>query len=984
MNRWLPFFLILGSLGTTLLAQAQGTLQGTVTDAQTGAPLPGVNVFIKGTTIGTITDMEGHYQLDVPSFPATVVFSFVGYRSVERQIQEPVARLDVALEPDLLKLEQVVVVGLATATARKQSPNAIGTISARELAEITPASTFDGALYGKVTGVNVTANSGAPGGGITVQLRGVTTINGPSQPLYIVDGVFMDNTAIPGGLDVVTRSTAGGSTQNQDNPVNRIADLNPEDIESVEILKGAAAAAIYGTLASNGVVIINTKQGRPGEFRVQFRQDVGFNRISKRLGMRQFTAETAKEAYGQTGLDYFLEAKSLNRFIDYEMEMYGNTGLISNTYLGLQGGTERTQFYLSGVLKEEEGIIKNTGYTKQSIRANIRHRLSPHATLRVTTNYIHSRADRGLTNNDNAGVSFGIALAFTPNFIDIRRRSDGTYPNHPFNPSNPLQTRDLMTNRETVNRLLASGKLDLNLLQTAHHLVRLTFEGGIDTYGQENRGIFPRELQFERNSATPGTSLLRTSSIFSTNFRNLLVHTFTLPEQSLTFTSQAGWTLYNYDFNSVFIAAQDLIGTQTNVDQAGVQSLDHERRFDRDRGVFFQEEINYADWAILTLGIRGDKSSRNSKVNQFFWYPRAALALVLTDAPFWRWPQINSLKLRLAYGQSGNFPVFGARYTTFENTSIGGNAGIIIAPRWGVTDIRPERQIELEGGVDISFLNERALLEITVYRKQVRDLILNREVELSTGFRLQTFNGGEMVNRGLEMGLTATPLRRSHLSWLTRLNFWLNRAEVTRLEVPPFFAAGFGATLGAFQVEEGKSPTQIVGIDDINGDGVPDGVFQLGDGSPDFQTSLYNDLTLWKQLNITFLLHWKYGGYNLNFTQLLTDLGRTSPDFDTKGKERLARLGVSARQFVQNASYLKLREVGIYYTVPSTFLNRWMGRQVRRMRIGISGRNLITISPYQSYDPEVSNFGVVPIGTGIEVAPYPHARQFFFHLGLEF
>ncbi|PSQ87557.1 MAG: hypothetical protein BRD42_01615 [Bacteroidetes bacterium QS_3_64_15] len=321
-----------------------------------------------------------------------------------------------------------------------------------------------------------------------------------------------------------------------------------------------------------------------------------------------------------------------------------------------------------------------------------------------------------------------------------------------------------------------------------------------------------------------------------------------------------------------------------------------------------------------------------------------------------------------------------------------GQAGTLVGTQRGEENIEPERQSELETGFDLGLFDRRARLSFTVYQKTITNQLLRREVPSSTGYQLETINAGELVNRGLETSLTLLPVSNDAVEWQSTINFWTNNSGVKELPVPSFRAVGggFGATLGEVRIQEGRSPTQIVGIDDRDGDGTPDGVFQLGDTSPEFQMSFSNEVTLFDGLSASVLAHWKKGGDNLNLSELLFDLNRTSPDFDEDdngdgtpdGIERLNKVGVSAEQFVQDASYFRLREVGLFYEFPEGLLTSVFDGTVRRVRMGVSANNVLTITPYKSYDPEVNNFGATPVSNGVEVTPFPSSKKFFFHLNV--
>ncbi|MGD8747545.1 MAG: SusC/RagA family TonB-linked outer membrane protein [Balneolaceae bacterium] len=1003
---------VLFFFGQTALAQF--TVTGTVFDQKTGDVLVGANIFHAESNKGTTTDTEGQFSLQLPGQNATLRISYIGY--ITRNIQVSATSstdLRISLTSDVANLEEVVVTGLASTVKRSNLANSVSSVSADELLGTSPAQTLSADLYGKITGAEISANSGAPGGGISIRLRGVTSINGASQPLYIVDGVYYNDDAINNGSNQVTAAAAAGSSAKQEDPVNRIADLNPEDIQSIEILKGASAAAIYGQRASGGVVIIQTKRGAPGAPQFSFSQRVGITTISNKLGTRQFTADKAEAAFGPTGRTLFEEAAAQDRFIDYEEEMYGQEGLLSKSTLSTSFGNENTSLFISGSLQDDEGIIKTTGYEKQSIRANLDHQFSPKLNVAVSSNYTHSKSLRGLFNNDNSGTTFGVAMTATPNFINLRPDANGNYPDHPFNSSNQLQTRDLFSNAENVDRVTTSVQVNYNIFQNETSYLKFRFTGGIDFFSQNNKLIFPSELQFERISGSPGTLIETTTDNLNTNTSAILVHTL-IPSENVTLTSQGGYTTFNNDQNSILSVANNILGTQTNIDQAIELNVDQTKIFQRDRGFFLQEELNFKDTYILTGGIRADKSDRNGNVDKFYLYPKASLAWNMSNEPFWNSEAIGNLKFRVAFGQTGNLSNFGAKFTSLAPSNISGLGGVLIDDTRGVEDLKPERQTEIEAGFDVNLSSGFASLEFTVYQKSITDMLLQRELEPSTGFQFESFNSGKMWNRGIEAGLDLLPVNTSNLKWNSRINFWMNRSKVTDLPVPPFDleAGGFSTTLGNYRIEEGQSATQIVGSDpltDENGNAVFENgapviiTKKLGDGEPDFQMSWSNDLRILKNLTFNFLLHWKQGGDNLNLTQLLFDLNGTTHDYDdtdfdvadfrlqaagltgdeTNAQKRLALLGISASQFVQDASYLRLREIGLYYDVPLSFISG-LGDTIRRMRFGVSATNLFTISGYDSYDPEVSNFGNQPISRGVEVTPFPSSKQYYLHFNIDF
>ncbi|MEH6537063.1 MAG: SusC/RagA family TonB-linked outer membrane protein [Psychroserpens sp.] len=987
MNDTLSLKLLLFSFILIPLLTFSQNVTGKIMDGSTNQPLPGANVIIKGTSTGATTDFDGNFSLNVDNFPATLVISSLGFETVEETLTEA-REVNITLKESAMALDEVVITGLATSVKRSNSANAVASVSAEELNGRTPSQTLDGALAGKFVGAQITAASGAPGGGFSVKLRGVTSINGNGQPLYIIDGVYVNNNSVfAGGLNDVSNAAGGGasSTDSQDNASNRIADINPDDIATIEILKGASASAIYGSRAAAGVVIITTKKGKQGKTKIRFSQAVGWNEAVNLLGQRNWNANLAESVYGEG--DLYTAAQNAGTLRNYEDEIYGEKGFISNTNISLSGGNEKTSFFGSFTNNEEDGIVKRTGAEKKSFRLNVDHKINDNIKFSVTSNYIRSSSDRGFFNNDNTNTTIGVSLLFTRPWDDLFPDSNGNYPDHPANSSNQIHTRDVMTNNEFTSRLIAGGSLDVNLFTNDKHKLKMILRAGIDTYTLKTTVFFPRDLQF-MNPAVGGVDGLSsdgTTLNTDNNFSAFLVHKFNMND-NVDFTTQAGVTNEQFSQNTVRVTSRGLIASETNVDQAANVGVDQFRLEQEDMGFFVQEEVNYQDKIIATLGLRGDKSSNNGDANEFFYYPKASVAFNLQNFGFWSFDNVNQFKLRAAYGEAGNFAPNGALFTTYTNSIIGGNVGIITPTTLGDPSIQPERQKEFEVGLDAGLFNNRITLEYSYYNKKVEDLILQADNEPSSGFSFRWANAGSLENTGHEIGLNAKVFDTEDFSWNTSISWFRNKSEITELTVNSFDTQGFGTGLGTFRIEEGKSATQIVG-NDSNGN-----VVVLGDAEPDFQMTFVNDFR-YKDFTLSFLWHWKKGGDNVNLSRLLSDFGGTSADYDAtnldpsgalnNGDYRIgAFLGGNAEPFVEDASYLKLREIGLYYAIPSKTIEKLFKGNVTDVKIGLSGKNLINIFDYNSYDPEVSNFGSAAAGVGIEVAPFPSSKRFMFHVSI--
>lgn len=963
---------------------AQTVITGRVTEAGSNTPLQGATVSEKGTTNSTQTNAEGRFSLSLRNPNAKLAVSFIGYAS---QTVNAADNISVSLAVDNTKMSEVVVTGLATSVKRSNLANAVASVSGKDLIGTTVQSTVDGALYGKFTGANISANSGAPGGGISVKLRGITSLVANSQPLFIVDGVYYDNSSIAGGLNTISKAAGQGSNSNQDNPSNRIADLDPQDIDRIEILKGASAAAIYGSRAAGGVVIITTKKGKSGKPKIELSHSIGVQMQLKKLGQREWDDAKVQASFGANGLAIY-QANG-KKIYNYEEELYGNNGLMNNTRVSVSGGNENTSYYAGFTRKNDEGIVKRTGYQKSSFRLNLTQKITSFLDLAINANYIESEANRGYFNNDNTSTTLGVSFVSTPSWANLFPDANGNYPNNPFAPSNFLQTRDLITNKEKVNRTLMGGSATWKVFHNQKNDLKIIARGGIDHYTLNTIAIFPQVLQFEKDgNGTNGASIYGTTITRNSNYNLFAVHDF-IPNDKLSFRTQAGITEENININNVLTTATQLIGTQTNVNQAGAVRVDQAKTLQRDRGFFAQEEFNYNDIAIISAGIRGDKSSRNGDADKLYFYPKVSGAFNIHQLHSWTSTKISQLKIRAAYGRSGNFAPFGAIYTPLVPAVFNGTTGSVIGLTRGNELLSPETQRELETGLDIGILNNRVSMEFTYYNKKVEDLLLNVQVPTSSGFSNAWKNVASIKNRGIEVGLNAVPINSGDWRWTSQANFWKNKAEVTKLDVPAFNTGAFGATLGTYRIQKGKSPTQIVGIpgpkDKVDAES---GLGIFGDAEPDFQMSFTQNLT-YKRFQFNVLMHWKQGGENINLSTLLSDIFGTSPDYDkksldpagtmTNGAYRLNALGTSAAPWVEDAGYFRVREIGLSYIMPKAWF-----KNVADVKIGFSGRNLFNKFKYSSYDPEVSNFGSNAISSNVEVTPFPSSKSFNFDITVNF
>jgi hypothetical protein len=510
-------------------------------------------------------------------------------------------------------------------------------------------------------------------------------------------------------------------------------------------------------------------------------------------------------------------------------------------------------------------------------------------------------------------------------------------------------------------------------MRSARSNLQLIGVGGVDYFQQDNNFVSPPALQFEPSDGQPGSVVLGKSSNRNLNAALNATHTFSpsATEEGAQWTSSAGIQYEDRRLFATQILGRTLLAGQESPQQTTSQSVFSRIEPERDLGIFAQEEILLAKRRLLlTAGVRADRSSSNGNTSKFFLYPKFAASYRFVS-PF---RGFDAIKLRAAYGQTGNRARFGSKYVTDTTGTIGGLFGTNIGNQAGDPLIQPERQEEFEGGIDATLAGGRADLSLTLYQRNIRDLILQQTIAPSVGQEFRIFGqGGRLRNQGVEASLTLQPVQSRDVNWIFRTTFFANRAKITELNVPPFQTGGFALSLGTFQIEEGASPTQIFGTEG-----------KVGDANPDFQMSFSNDIDV-KGFTLGFLFDWKYGGDIINLTEFLYDAVANSKDYLTAGAARINAWGGGlTKPYVQNGSYLKLREVNLSYNLPDRLTSSLFGSSVRYTRLSLTGRNLLRITPYRGLDPEVSNFANQAIVRNIDVAPFPPSRSFFFSIDLGF
>ncbi len=996
--------LLLGAIALLSASAAeaqQRRITGRVTAEGTNEPLGAATVSVLGSTVGTYTSEDGRFSINAPNPGAlSLRVRRLGYQQKVIPVSGAQSEVNVTLARDVLQLEAQVVTGTATVVSSQNAANAVSVVSAEALTRVS-APTLDNALQGKVAGAIISQNSGAPGGGTQVQLRGVSSILGGYSPLYVVDGVIVNNSTINGGLNVVSGSARGNFSSSQDQSVNRIADLNPNDIENIQILKGPSASSIYGSKGTNGVIIITTKQGSAGRTAVDFIQRVGRSTLANKLGSRCFSsgAEYGAWAVANLGQDAPSAAAEFNaapvKCHDYEEEYYANDGLAYETIGSLRGGTSGgANYFVSGLVHHDNGLAPNDFYNKQSLRVNVGQQIGARLSVNANSEILHTLTQRGISGNDNNGITPGDIFSATPSFYDLRRNADGSFPINPSgalgNGSNPFQNADIIKTPNNTYRFIGSVTGNLSLFSSDRQTIDATLTGGLDTYASNDRIVSPATSYVEQatNGALAGTLFNSDGNILNANLNGSLVHRLVLP--SVTAQTSAGFRQERRESNVTQLTGRGVIfPTVTTVSQAAQTFPNQGTGLTKDFAYFAQEEFfALSERLLLTAGVNAERSSNNGDQKKFYAYPKFSASYRVTQLPSFA----NDFKLRLAVGKAGNQPTAG-RTTFLTSLLYGGATGTRASTIKGSSEIKPELATETEGGFDATLFTSRVRFSATWYKKQITDLLLTAPIVPSTGFTSQYLNGGQITNRGTELELDVTGYQKGSTSWVTNTTFSKQTGFVDKL---PLGVAPFNPGVGSFGrygnawIQEGQSTTVIQASTSCSvalpasGNCPASGrvLSFAGDANPDFNVGFNNQINI-GAVRLSGLLEWRKGGDVVNLTNNYFDSFDLAAD-TAASHARLKAYNASQAPYVENAGFVKLREITVGYELPQTLTKNVFGGRAQAVRVEFSGRNLKTWTNYTGLDPEVSNFGNQPLGRFQDVTPYPPSRQFFFSLATTF
>jgi TonB-linked SusC/RagA family outer membrane protein len=799
---WMPSLLAAQSVNFSI--------KGTVTDAG-GDPVVGAVVSLAERRVGASTDLRGFYTLEgtAPEGNYTLVVSYVGYATYKTTVNiqqgQPIVQ-DVSMGSDILNLDEVIVTGNSPTSTRKQLGNSIGVVDGKSL-EKTGSNNTLGALAGKVAGAQVSQNSGDPGGGFSIRLRGVSSIKGNSDPLYIVDGVIVDNSSqnvINRSADAMTVGLAAGQ--------NRLVDLNPSDIERIEVLNGASAAALYGSRASNGVVQIFTKRGKAGKPVVEFSTSASMSQLRKKIFMTDYgkrfgvkgndRLETAQDRLTILLTVGLSEAALINKNVgytkvgpvnrimvtdQYDVKRYDYQDYIfqdafgTDNHVSVRGGTDKSNYFASFGYANNDGIIKNTNFEKYTGRLRLNQELSSWASLSTGISYTRS-SSRDMPNGNNFFNPIS-CMFIIDNVWDINERSsDGTLKQVELVRVNPLSVIETFDITQRTNRVI--GDVGVKLFPFKGFRVDYTL--GVDNYSLQGNELHPR-LPYSGVSADffpDGYIGVATSNVTQINSDLLLTYEAELGN-SITSTTTGG---YQYQYGKTEFAGvegRDLAPLISNISAAS-NLFKLPSQFIGEfalNGYFLQQTFGIKDQLFVTLAGRVDGSSYFSENNQNNFYPKASLSWMASE--LFRGSNISNavstLKLRTSYGKAGNLTGIGYydRFNNFPGSNLTGLPAVLPPSQLNNPNVSPEPMTEIEGGADIAFWKNRIGLSATYYSQQIDNLAFNRPLPPSIGGTSIVTNIGSMTNRGIELLLTAQAVKTKNFAWNIGFNFSRNRNKVS-------------------------------------------------------------------------------------------------------------------------------------------------------------------------------------------------------------
>ncbi|MEM6840848.1 MAG: TonB-dependent receptor [Bacteroidota bacterium] len=980
------------------------TISGQVTDLSTDEPLPGVNILAKGTSAGTVSDVDGNYRLTVADEVTTLVFSSIGYEKVEEFISGR-SEINVSLSPDIQALTEVVVVGYGVVEKRDLT-GSVAKVGGEEIQNI-PSPRVDQLLQGRAPGVNVTSVSGEPGARASIRIRGGNSVQGDNEPLFVIDGFI-----------------AGTNFD--------LNSLNVNDIESIDVLKDASAISIYGTRGANGVILVTTKNGADigeGKPEVSINAYTGIQSLPQEI---EYLNGSERAQYGREYAEFTNETNPFTDDVPIAntnwQELITRDAPINNVDLSIRGNTKNTNYYISANFFDQRGIIDNSGLRRYNFRANLDFNLSEKLTFGTRLNVSFNKRDRNLVNLWNTRF----ALTSFPVFNEDGSFFDDNYVvGGPFD--NPLATLAFNTNESFTTNLLGNFYLEFKPIDSL--TIRSTLGPQIG-WGKNNRftsGRLPARIVNQQGAGA------RIANSFNIELlqENTIDYRLELDEGHQI--QLLGGFTWQTSSTEVFSAETDGLPN----DAASFDILELGNRDSYQINSDFSEPFQIVSWIgranysyqdkyLLTLSGRVDGSSRfASAENQYAFFPSVAAAWNLDQESFISDSEVfDVLKLRASYGRAGSQAIesfstqalLGTDLLVFNNTTAIGASRL----RPNNPELRWETTDQLDIGLEAGFFDSRLYVEVDYYHKTTNDLLLNRQIPSQTGFQTRLENIGSLQNQGIELLINTTNIDTKNFTWSSTLTLAGNRSKVLDLgEVDEIVTyeidqGGPGSKLivgepvgiftgleylGVFNTQEELDQFGYDGLravlggarfGDTDGDGIisfNDDFVTIGDPEPIVFGGINNTFT-WKNLSVDIFLQGTFGNDVYNEQTQRAFFGTSTANVYAEARDRwtpsnpesnipraggslIAANSPSNSELIEDGSHLRLRNLRVNYRIPSGE-NSWF----KNLNIYLTGNNLFLLSNFRGYDPEASRIGpdsnqeFNDVVRGVIRAEYPNARSF--------
>ena len=975
------YFLIIAFTLVSMFAFSQTRqISGRVSDVKDQG-LPGVTVLIKGTGSGTTTDIDGNYNINIEA-GKSLIFSFMGFISQEITILNQ-SVINITLLEDSKLLDEVVVVGYGV-QRKKDITTSVAVVDDKALKD-RPIVTVSQALQGKAAGVQVTQPSGKPGSGLAVRVRGATSVLAGNEPAYIVDGI---------------RTTD-------------INGLNPQDIESMTVLKDASAAAIYGAAAANGVVLITTKRGNSEKPMISFNSYFGVSKLRKSIEV--LNTREYRDLMNEIGVSY---DPSWTQFNDWTEETFG-TGYQQSYQASFSGGTEKSRYFVSGGYLTEQGMVEPARFDRYTIRMNLDNELRPWLKTKTSLS-TWSISSKDTPDNSSSGRGGVIMSALnTPPFLSVYKNDgSGWFDQNPFQPSweNPVAYMQGPEQMSRDNKVLGSFDAEISLFKG----LKFKSNTGVDiTSRRWDYYLDPIRTNFGRQNNGIGRSDNSTHMVWQVE--NMLDYSFKTGDH--TFNVLAGNSLRKYQGRGTYIEGTDFPADVNVTDIWAANRISTGGTWKSENSlVSFFGRVNYDfnSRYYLTASIRHDGSSK--LVNKWGTMPAFSLGYRLSSAKFMeKFTFIDDLKIRGGYGITGNVEGLNdyaayALWSYFRRDPQDPLAGPgIYQSSYGNPDLKWETTRQTNLGLDLTMYAGRVVFTFDAYHKNTVDVLLNVQLTSSLPVSYILTNAGEIENRGLEFSLSTVNIDNRDFKWNTDFNISFNKNEVTGLKYTPVYYFGgiysnnesatrvkAGDPLGTFYgyVSEGvDSETGDIVYKDVNNNGIfdPGDRTVIGYGMPVTSFGFTNNL-VYKKFNLNLFFQGSYGNDIFNATRIDLEgmfdsknqsvdvLNRWTPENTNTDIPRAVGGGNvdnvrNSTRFIEDGSYLRLKSATLSYNVLN---NHPRFTFIKNLSVYVTGSNLLTFTNYSGFDPEVNAYGSSAVEVGIDYGTYPQSRTIVFGVNVEF